>query len=132
MIYQVGSGGARFCVTPNQAIPSEGPKTIPLVLDFSSANNEDILVDLQQFEQLGRMSMVQTIYIDMSNAANNLIVIMNDSGQQIVAKVGTQGYYNVLAPNPARFTFRSVQGSTDALPVYLINVPIPGQVWPTI
>lgn len=129
MIYQ---GQTRFSVIPNQAIPTEGPKAIPLVLDFSAANNEGIEVDLTMFEQQARMSMVQTLYIDMSQAANPLTVNCNDSGQKIVAKVGTQGYYNVLVPNPAKFRFESVQGSTDNLPVYLINVPIPGVVWPTV
>jgi len=128
MIY---SGQTRFCITPNQAIPTEGPKAIPLLLDFSAAQVDGIEVDLTMFEQQARLSMVQTLYIDMADAANPLTVIIGDSGQKIVAKVGTQGYYSVLAPNPAKFRFLSTQGSTDNLPVYLINVPIPGMVWPT-
>lgn len=122
---------SRFCVTPNQAIPTEGPKAIPLVLDFSSANNDPIEVDLQMFEAQARISMVQTLYIDMAGASNPLTVTINISGQKIVAKVDTQGYYNVLAPNPAKLKFESAQGSTDNLAVYLINVPIPGMVWTT-
>lgn len=131
MIYQTGGAGTRFCVVPNQAIPTEGPKVIPLVLDFSKAADQPIEVDLSLFEQQARISMIQSVYIDMSQAANNLVLTVNDSGQRIVAKVGTQGYYTVLVPTPSKLRFESTAGSTDNLPVYLINVPIPGMVWPT-
>lgn len=125
----LNSNNLQFCVIPNQAIPSEGPKAIPLVLDFSS--NPEIEIDGQQITALGRFAMVQTLFIDLSGAANNLIVSINGTGQQIVAKVGTQGYYNVMCPNPFKLKFTSQVGSTDNVPVYLINVPIPGVVWVT-
>lgn len=129
---QYTSQNVQFCLTRNQVIPDEGPKAIPLVLDFSSSAGDPIEIDAQYLQSLGRFSMLQTIFVDMSDAANNLTIKVNGSGQKIVAKVGTQGYYSVLAPNPFKLVFETSPGGTDNLPLYLINVPIPGVVWSTV
>jgi hypothetical protein len=102
-------------------------------LDFSASNGDPIEINAQYFQSLGKFSMLQTLFIDMDGAANNLRIRVGTSGQIIVAKVNTQGYYTVLAPNPFTLEFESAApGSTDNLPVYLINVPIPGVVWSTV
>jgi len=118
------------CVTPNQAIPDEGPKVIPLFLDFSTIDTWDL--DLQMVQALAKFAMIQTLFIDMDQQANPLSVIFNGSGQKIVAKINTQGYYNVLAPSPCKLSFVSTVGSNIVVPVYVLNVAIPGSVWPTV
>ena len=129
---QYNSQQVQFVPVPNQQIPDEGPKAIPLLLDFSTDPNGTIDIDGQMIGAQGRFAMVQTIFIDLNGAANPLTVTFNQSGQSITAKVNTQGYYNVLAPNPWKIRFQSLPGSTDNVGVYLINVPIPGVVWPTV
>lgn len=126
MIY---SGNVAFCMLNNQVIPDEGPKEIPLVLDFSASNGDPILVDLTLFGQDGRFSMLQSIFMDLSQSPNDVQVTIDISNQRIVAKTKTQGYYSVLAPNPIKLKFESLQGGLIAVPVALINVPIPGTVW---
>jgi hypothetical protein len=118
-----------FVLTPNQSIPKEGPKVIPLILDFSTVDTWDL--DGQYIGALGRFSMIQTVFIDMDGQANPLTLIVNGSGQKIIAKTNTQGYYNVMVPNPWKLQFRSTAGGNIAVPVYLLNVAIPGAVWPT-
>jgi hypothetical protein len=81
---------------------------------------------------LARFSMLQTIFIDMDGQANPLTVTINGSGQRIIAKQNTQGYYNVLAPNPIKVRFQTSAGGVIALPVYLCNMAIPGSVWATV
>jgi hypothetical protein len=125
-------------ITPNQSyqlisnasVPDEGPKAVPILLDFSGAISEYDL-DLTNFIQRKFITMVQTIFIDLSNsAADDLIVTVGNSNQIIHASKGTQGYYQILAPNFCSFKFNSTANTTQ-IPIFLINVPIAGVVWTT-
>lgn len=76
--------------------------------------------------------MVQTLFIDLTGIANNLLVTIKGSGQQILAKAATAGYYPVLCPNVPEFQFDSTPTpGQKPIPVFLINVPIAGVVWAT-
>lgn len=113
----------------NQFVPDEGPKAIPVLLDFTGAVDTYIL-DIELLQNQGRMSMVQTLFIDLSQSANPLTVTIN-GGQTIIAKARTQGYYTILAANPFKATFQSLAGGV-VIPVQLINSAIPGVVWSTV
>lgn len=118
----------RFQVINNQVIPDEGPKAMPLVLDFTTG--APIELDLTLMQQRAIMSMVQSIFIDASQSANDIAVTVGaGGGQTIIAKTKTQGYYTILAPNPAKLVFTSLNGGTDNVSVILLNVPVPGVVW---
>ena len=112
----------------NQEVPGEGPKAIPLLLDFTGSTTEWDL-DLTNQQQQDRISMVQSLYIDLSKAANDLIVVFPISGQSIRAKAATQGYYTVLCPTPIRINFQSSGAGGVLVPVFLMNVPVSGVVW---
>ncbi len=116
----------------NHLLPDEGPKAIPLFLDFSGAVSGDAyLLDAELIQDRGFISMIQTMYIDLSDPnMSDLVVSMGSGGQEIHAKAGTQGFYNVLVTNPPKLTFRG-QSNTGIAKVQLINVAIPGVVWPT-
>ena len=120
-------GNLRNLLLENQLIPSEGPKAIPLLLDFTSTGTYTLSLLLT--EQTGFISMVQTIYIDLSNTANSLKVTIKGSGQIIKAAAGTQGYYPVLCPNPVDLQFDSTTPGDNPIPVFLINVPVAGVTW---
>ena len=111
----------------NQLLPDEGPACIPLILDFTTNSTYDI--DLSLFMDKGFLSIIQTMWIDTSNAGVPLTVTINNGSQQTlkIAK-DTQGYYNVLVSNPASLSF-SCPGGPSNLVIILINVPIPGAVW---
>jgi hypothetical protein len=111
----------------NQEVPQEGPKAIPLLLDFTSSGEYD--VDLTTQQQQGRISMIQSIYIDLSGATNDMSVTMPISGQKVTAKAGSQGYYSILCPNPPRLIFTSSTSGGTLVPVFLMNVPISGVTW---
>ena len=110
----------------NQEVPQEGPKAIPLKLDFSKATEYDL--DLQNLQERGFIAMVQTIYIDNSAAASPTSAVFNTTNQNVTAAPATQGYYSVLCPNPPRMKFLNTSGA-DQVVVFLINVPIAGVVW---
>ena len=116
-------------VTPNQLVPAEGPKVMPILLNFT--NSTAFQLDLTLQEQQAYISMVQTVYIDASAATAEITLTIPGTGQVIKAKAGTQGYYPVLAPVPTRLEFSEPTATGDLIPVFLINVPIAGVQWST-
>lgn len=113
----------------NQQLPSEGPKAIPILLDFTGAIATYTL-DLLLLTERGFLSMVQCLYIDNSGSSNPVVVTVNGTNQNITAKANTQGYYAVLAPNPCKLTFAGT-ANTVLVPVFLLNMPVSGSVWST-
>ena len=118
----------QFQPVNNQEVPQEGPKAIPIKLDFSKATEYDL--DLQNLQERGFIAMVQSIYVDASAATAATIVAFNSTNQNITAKAATQGYYSVLCPNPPKMKFINTSGS-DQVVVFLLNVPVAGVVWAT-
>jgi hypothetical protein len=122
----------------NQEAPKDGGKALELpLMDFSQANQFSI--DFMQFQDLGFITMVQTMWIDMSTSDAPMQVTINGSQQIIVAKGRTQGYYNVMAPNPVKFVFSCPGGpgldvttGRIGVRVHVLNVPIAGVTWPTV
>lgn len=114
----------------NQQLPDEGPKAIPVRLDFTPSSPATLtyVLDLELIWSQAKISMIQTIFIDNSQNSNALSVTVNGTGQIIVAAANTQGYYAVLCPNPPKLSFSSASSSV-ALVVFLINIPISGVVW---
>lgn len=114
--------------TQNQVIPDEGPKVVPLVLDFTA---QDVYtLDLLNQEQQALISLIQGMFIDMKDSNVPLQITIEGPGQVIQAKGLTQGYYSVLCPSPPRFTFSCPGG--PILKVILMNMPVIGVVWPTV
>lgn len=113
----------------SQYIPHEGAKAVPLpILDFSLSDSYTI--DLLLYEQAGRLSMVQTLYVDMDGNDVSMVITVLSSGQRITCKGNTQGYYSILAMNPQGFKFTCAGGTLAR--VFLVNSPVPGAVWPTL
>lgn len=113
--------------TKNALIPPEGPKTVPVTLDFVS--NPSIDLDFSNMMQLGYISLIQGVYIDNSQgaAAVNCITIMSD--QIISCPAGYQGYFPLLCPsNQAKFTLIST-GNGAVIPAFFYNMPLPAVVW---
>jgi len=106
---------------------NRGPLAARIVLDFTATQDYDL--DLQQMQSTNQFDLCQTIFIDNADGGAALTITINGSGQRIVAKAGTQGYYNVLCPNPIKLHFNSAGGAICN--VFLIDVAIPGAVWPT-
>jgi|WetSurMetagenome_2_1015567.scaffolds.fasta_scaffold1252681_1 hypothetical protein len=116
-------------ITNNQIVPDEGPKALPVILDFSVVDTYDL--DLSNLQQRGWFSMLQTIFVDTKDAGGGVLTItISGSGQQLVIPSGRQGYYSVLVPNPAKLTFFCATAAL--LKVFLLNVAVPGHDWSVI
>lgn len=109
-------------------IPAEGPKCLPVTLDFGA--NDSYVLDYQNMQARGFMAMVQTIYVDNRNSDTPITIQMGRTGQIVVAPGRSQGYYPVLQPSPVVMSFTSV-GAGAVATVFLINSFIQGCNWRT-
>lgn len=112
----------------NQIIPEEGPKTIPVLFDFTT--NASWLLDLLQQVQGTKFSFVQNIFIDNSQNANSITVVPDQSNQRVIAQAYSQGYYSIFVPNAPKFTITSGV-SAVVVPIYFSNMPVAPAVWKT-
>jgi hypothetical protein len=115
----------------NQVQTTKGPLAVRLWMDFATQPEYDL--DLQSIQSRNQFDLCQTIFIDNSLGGSAVTVNIGVAGsptQTIVAKAGTQGYYNVVCPNPILMQFISAGGAPCT--VLLIDVAIPGAVWPTV
>lgn len=117
---------SNFQPLSNQEVPSEGPKAVPMIFNFTTEDEWD--VDLTNFQQQARITMIQSMFIDASAATDDTTIVFPISGQKIIAKAATQGYYSVLCANPPRFNVLNSSGS-DIVNIFALNVPISGVVW---
>jgi hypothetical protein len=111
----------------NAVVPPEGPKALPLVLDFTSVAS--ILVDLTITTAQGKISTVQMIWADNStNAALLTIAVSPGTQQTIKVPPGAQGWFPVMATNRPKLTFSTTAGAGQ-ITVILLNVPVAQGQW---
>lgn len=110
----------------NATSPAEGPKVVPLLLDFSGGAN--ILIDLVSDSSLGIIQLIQGIYIDNSNSTSKTVVTVQGSQQIISCPAGWQGFFPLFTPMPPKMTVQNAGG----VPLYVIlyNMPMPAAAWP--
>lgn len=111
----------------NQRVPNEGPKVIPVTLDFTAA--DAIAIDLTQFTQSAKIQMIQTVFLDTSGTDTPLSLVFS-GGAPITIKGRMQGYFPATCPNPPKMVF-ACPGSGVIMTAYLYNIAIAGAVWPT-
>jgi hypothetical protein len=107
-------------------VPPEGPRAIPLVLDFSATNEYDL--NLQNMVQRNFVSQIQAIWFDNSNNGSSLTIKIPGL-QNVIVGAGRQGYINVLCPNPPVLSF--ISGGGILVYVDLLNYPVSNDTWPS-
>jgi hypothetical protein len=106
-------------------VPPEGPRAIPLILDFTATNEYDL--NLQNMVQRGFVSQIQAFWVD--NSANPATLTINFPGlQSVIIPPFAQGYVNVLCPNPPVMSFVST-GNVAGVKVDLLNYPVTNATW---
>lgn len=118
----------------NATLPPEGPKAIPLTLDFTSVSGQPMyVIQVSQFYMKGAgwpgLSAIQGLYLDNRANASPLVVSVSQTNQNITVAAGFQGYYPLLSPNGGTLTFASVGGVVCFAEVY--NIPMPAGTWST-
>lgn len=115
--------------------PPEGARALGVVLYYSTDGtgvSNPVTLPLAQVIQSGKLSIVQTVFIDNSQNPNALTLDFGPT-QQIICPALSQGYFSVLATSQLpNVTVSSNPLFTEAsFYVYIdfINVAIPPQVW---
>lgn len=121
----INSQGLQNCAVTNQLAPPEGPKAVPVSLDFSS--NPSYTLDYGNNQQLAQFSILQSIFIDNSANGSSITIIVNGTGQRIVCPATSQGYFAILCQSPINLTFSSA--GNVPVPCYLLNFPLATAVW---
>lgn len=110
--------------------PDDEALAITCVLQFTSAI-QAILIDLTESARKFNTVAVQGAFIDLSQSAIAMQLQIPTTGQVIVAKGNTQGYYSLLCPMPAKLIAQltAIPAGPVTITVILYNTPIEGEVW---
>ena len=112
-----------------QMIPDEGAKSIAVGLDFSTQTSYTL--DLSNFIQRNRISLIQGLFMDNSAGSTTLEVSFPSTRSE--HQNGTQSprvpYRAVPEPSQRYFVHFNVGSS---LTVILLNFPVTNADWPTI
>lgn len=114
--------------TKNQMAPSrdEGPKAIPLQMDFNLAASYD--VDLSNLSDSNRFTILQGVYVDNSLNASAVSITVNDQIRQTLTfPSASQGYLPILCTMPIKLNFSSA--GNVVVKVDLLNFPVAACVW---
>jgi hypothetical protein len=109
----------------NQQMPSS-VTALPITVDMSV--NNAVTIDLTSAQITGKISAVQSAFIDNSLATASLSIVIPYTNQTITLPPQSQAYVPLLLPNPPIITLTSAAGSAQTV-VVLLNVPMPLAVW---
>jgi len=101
-------------------VPTEGPKCVPLNLNFAAATSFEI--DYSNMQSRAFLGMCQTLWADNSLSATVLTIFIPGTAQTLKIPAGTQGYFTCLCPNPIHMIFSSTGGVVCQ--VTLCNFPV--------
>jgi hypothetical protein len=86
--------------------PPEGPKTLPLTLNFTSTANQFVLLT-QQLLYSGAMSSLQSAIVNNTANSQALTITVSISGNVITIPAGDMQTVTLLAPSMSTLTFVS-------------------------
>lgn len=99
-------------------MPGEGPKCIPLTLDFSAFTT--YVLDYSNMTRRNFMGMVQTVFVDNTLSAS--ILSITTPVQVLKIPAGVQGYFPIIVPTPIKLQFDSA--GAVVCKVLLLNFPV--------
>lgn len=125
---QSAGGGLNSQSIFNALVPKEGPKMVPFIANFPTAAS--YLIDLTLTMQQTRITVIQSMFLDCSQATASTTVSVQGTQLVIELEAGDQGYFPLLVPETgAKITVASA--STKPVTIILLNVPVPASVWHT-
>lgn len=114
---------ASFPVSNGYA-PKEGPKALPIDLDFST--EPQVALNLQTEAEADIFQTIQSIYIDNTSNTNELILTVSVTGQIITCAAGGSGTWPIIALRDVGFkgSFTTTPQAGLVVNVILLNVPM--------
>lgn len=111
---------------PYSAFPCTEPRAIRFVADFAAVDTYS--VDLNNAIELKQIDGIQSLWVDNVGNAQPVDFTFSGSNQRLRVPAGVQGYFPVLAPNPASFIVSS--SGAVAINFQVLNFPVPSNYWP--
>lgn len=108
-------------------MPKEGPKCIPLGFSFVTAASFD--VNLTNFMDRGKISIIQGAYIDNSTNPNAVTITVATTQQNITVKAYSQMYVPVFGVQPFNCVVSSTINASGVTYIDFYNVPIAPCNW---
>jgi hypothetical protein len=108
----------------NALVPKEGPKVVPVLLNYSQFGfgSNSFNVDFRDLIEGGQIYCIQSVFIDNWNNATEVDVTVQGTGQVVRCPANSQGVFPVFAQKVARFTVSST--ATADVPTFWLNVPV--------
>ena len=130
--FSVANGLAPPTKTGADGAPIQGPRIIPITLNFT-APTAPIPIELFQENQDKQLDFVQTLYVDNSASGYMLTVRALVTNQTLHVPPYSQAYLPVLCllDGQTQLIFSKNNIVAESVPVQLINVAMPAAVWPT-
>lgn len=127
----VNQNGLQQCATNNQLVPAEGPKSIPVSLDFAALIAAGLVpeftLDYGNQQAQAQFSVFQSVYMDNAVNGSPLTMLIETTQQSITCPANSQGYFAVLCQNPLKLRFSS--NGNVRVSVHLLNFPVAPAVW---
>jgi hypothetical protein len=109
----------------NALVPAEGPKTVPLQLDFRS--NTSAIVDFTLASMQQQITSIQSVWVDNFANTADLTITVDNTQQVIHVPARSQGSFPVIAARAPKITVATT--GAVVVPMQFLNVPIPSAVW---
>lgn len=109
----------------NALVPKEGPKAVPVNLDFTLATS--FLIDFTQAYLKQSMSVIQTLWVDNFANAQAVIFTVAGTSQTIEVPPNSQGSFPIISAIRAKITVTST--TAGIVRCIFLNVPLPAAVW---
>lgn len=120
-------GGLTAFPISNGYAPLEGPKGMPLNVDFTSIASQAF--DTTQEFQNGEIAMIQSVWVDNRDVNQAVTLTIAGTGQRIVVPANTQNVYPVYTAMPLRFTAAVPALEAHTCKLIFCNVPQGGGSW---
>src|SRR5579859_61724 len=109
----------------NAMVPSEGPKIIPVSVDLTV--NQSVLIDISPQQQSGKISFVQSVFVDNSNNSQPTLVNNPVTQVTLVVPPNSQALLPIFVGNPPKLVVSSTGGVS--IVVALLNILVSATVW---
>lgn len=103
-------------------MPEEGPKCIPIALDFASFDT--YILDYSNMQQRAFFGLLQTLWVDNFGNGAVITITVPATQQRLVIPAGVQGYFTIVCPNPIKISINSTGGTVQQ--IILLNFPVLG------
>lgn len=114
--------------TFNGKVPNDGPRTIPVPVDFATASVWSLDLSLQT--KLKIVGFLQTVFVDNKDSDEPLY-IRTDTVRQVICIPGrSQAYVPLLMTDSPSLELESASGLRMLL--HFMNTPMPLHVWSTL